>query len=129
MTLAELKKRPPAVKQVEWRGGPVWLRKLSAKDHLELFGRIKQEAAKETDYDADRLATVEFHIDTAIRSLCNEAGVLLKDSEDVRSFLIEGVAFDELIALGKLVLSHSGYDTDEKKTNSVGTKDSPTSSA
>lgn len=132
MSLEELKKLPPSIGTFDWRGGKVRLRKLSAKDHLELFCKIKEESEQQRDGNADRLATVEFHIDIAGRSLCDEHGKLLKDDgmEDVRNFLIEDVAFEELVELGSKVLSYSGYDTGgQKKTNSVGTNDSPTNSA
>lgn len=118
MNLEDLKKLPRACKECDWRGVKVWLRKLSAQDHLELFGRIKQESEAPRDYNADRLATVEFHLNIVSRSLCSESGELLaaSDAAGVREFLIDGVSFDELIQLGDEVLAYSGYGVPEKKS-------------
>lgn len=130
MNLEDLKGRKPTCQEFQWRGGPVWLRKLSAKDHVELFGRIKK-ADKTLDTDGDRMATVNFHVDLVSRSLCDEHGALLKDSSDVREFLMEGVGFSDLVELGAMALRYSGYDPDapEKKPNSQTSSDSPSSSA
>lgn len=131
MNLEDLKSRKPTCQEFQWRGGPVWLRKLSAKDHVELFGRIKEESDKTLDTNGDRMATVNFHLDLVSRSLCDENGSLLKDTADVRAYLMDGVGFTELVDLGAMALRYSGYDPDapEKKTNSQTNSDSPSKSA
>ena len=109
--LEELKHSVRAAKEFDWCGQKIWLRKLSAQDHLDLFGRIK---AAETDSRED---TVAFHVSLVSRTLCDEGGELAAVGDAGKAFLMDGIAFDDLVALGEMSLAHSGYKTAEKKTS------------
>jgi hypothetical protein len=113
MNLEELKKHVRAVTEFEWCGQKIWLRKLSAKDHLELLGRIKDEATKEHTPESSRQATLKYHVTVAARSVADDQGNLLFDTEEGRQTL-EQVGFAELCELGELVLSHNGYGSQKK---------------
>lgn len=116
MNLDDLKKHVRAVTAFEWCGKPIWLRKLSAKDHVDLFGRIKDEADKPHDAATDKYATLTYHVTLAARSMADEQGNLLFDTEDGRQAL-EQVGFVELCELGEVILRHSGYDSQKKSEN------------
>lgn len=116
MNLEELKSRPPAVGKFDWRGGPVWLRKLSAVDYVEL-SKVQEESKTDAD-------SVAFHVEVVRRSLCDEQGTLL--AGDVTGFLRQDVSFAELLALSEQVYE---FSSPEKKTDSLAPKDSPTKSA
>jgi hypothetical protein len=115
MNLEELKKYVRAATEYDWCGRKVSLRKLSAKDHLDIFGRA---AAAETpaDPETDKLETAEFHISIVERALVDQNGALVVANDEGRQWLRNDVAFDDLIALSEMVLKHSGYGA-EKKTS------------
>lgn len=110
MNLESLKAIARQPKQFEWCGQQVWLRKLNAKDHVELFKKIGEEAAANLDPDADREATVAFNLNIVARSLCDEQGNLIADSDEGREFLRSEPGFEDLAKLAELSLAHSGYD-------------------
>lgn len=113
MNLEELKQHARKATEHDWAGRKVFLRKLSAQDHLDLFSRAKT-ADVLPDPEADRRATVEFHINVVARSLANEQCQLLINSDEDRRWLREDVDYDELVNLSELVLAHSGYKTEKK---------------
>jgi len=115
MNLEELKQHVRKATPHDWNGRQVFLRKLSAQDHLDLFGRAKN-AETPPDPEADRRATVEFHINVIARSLADESCQLLITNDEGRRWLREDVDWDDLLALSELVLTHSGFRT-EKKTS------------
>jgi hypothetical protein len=118
MNLEDLRKHVHAVKESRWCGQQVWLRKLSAADHIELFGRIKDASAQPLSPDEDRAATLAFHVNLVARSWCDESGALMVVSDEDRK-LLAMASFTELCELGSQVLAYSGYQTDgapEKKS-------------
>lgn len=118
MNLDDLRKHVCAVTEAKWCGQQVWLRKLSAADHIELFGRIKAANEKPLSPDEDRAATLAFHVNLVARSWADENGTLLADSDEGRALLAQA-GFAELVELGSQVLAISGYETDgapEKKS-------------
>lgn len=118
MNLNDLRKHVCAVTEAKWCGQQVWLRKLSAADHIELFGRIKAANEKPLSPDEDRAATLAFHVNLVARSVSDESGNLLLDDEEGRQ-LVALASFSELVELGSQVLAISGYQTDgapEKKS-------------
>jgi hypothetical protein len=112
MNLEELKNITRAVTSFDWCGRNVLLRKLSAQDHLDLFGKVTGEQP-----DNDRTATVEFHVSVVAKALSDEHGKLIADCDEGRTWLRTEVAYDDLTALGEIVLKHSGYGGAEKKTS------------
>ena len=117
--LETLKKHIRTVTEVEWCGLKVFLRKLSADDHLAIFGQVK--AAGES-----REATVAMHVELVARTWANANGDLEADSDDGRA-TIRQIGFDDLVALGELVLANNGYGNEKKST--AETSCSPLSSA
>lgn len=115
MNLEALKKYTRAGTEYDWCGQKVLLRKLSAQDHLDLFGRAAKADAQ-PDPEADRAATVEFHINIVSRSLVNSDGELLIANDASRAWLRAEVAYDDLCLLSELALKHSGYGGAEKKS-------------
>lgn len=112
MNLEELKARVRAVEQLDWRGETIWLRKLSAKDGLELFGRIKAVESDESRNDRDE--TLAFHVEIVARTLANEKGELVADSDEGRETL-KALGFDELTELGTFALERSGFRENGQK--------------
>lgn len=110
MNLEALKVIARQPKQFDWCGQQVWLRKLNARDHVELFKQIGKEAEVERDAAADREATVAFNLNIVARSLCDEQGNLIADSDEGREFLRSEPGFEDLAKLAELALAHSGYD-------------------
>lgn len=131
MNLEDLKEHVRATKEFEWCGKAVRLRKLSAQDYMALFGRIRQEESKDRTPEEDQKATIEFHVEIVARTWAGDDGELQADSEEGRAAL-GTLPFDELLALGKLSLKHSGFDADageQKKSDSPTPSCSPSISA
>jgi hypothetical protein len=132
MNLEELRKLAICASEYEWLGKKVWLKKLSGKDHQELFCRVQDEEAKERTPAQDNAAAQALNIDIIARSLCSDAaGTLAITTPDVREFFANEVGFTDVSALADMVLSHSGYSVGsaEKKRDSETLTPSPSSSA
>ena len=121
MNLEELEKHILTVKAFDWCGKTVYLRKLNADDHIALFGKITSPE----DAVSDKEATAQFHVELVARALATEAGELTADSDNGRAVL-RRIGYDDLVALGKLVLEHNGYG--EKKSTAE-PNSSPSASA
>jgi hypothetical protein len=115
MNLEALKKYTRTGTKFDWCGQKVLLRKLSAQDHLDLFGRLAKADAQ-PDPEADKAATVEFHINIVARTLVDADGSLQIANDASRAWLKNEVAYDDLCLLSELALKHSGYGGAEKKS-------------
>lgn len=114
MNLEELRKQVCALKEVEWCGRKVWLRKLSAADHIELFSRVKSENTKPLSPEDDLAATLKLQIELVARTACDENDTLLFADEGRE--LLSRVGFADLVDLGGKVLEYSGHAVNEKKS-------------
>jgi len=119
MNLDDLKKHISTATPFEWCAKQIHLRKLSAQDGLILFNRIKKETDEPHTPEVDREKTLAFNADVASKTLADEAGDLLCDSDDGRA-LLKQMSFGELAELSEIALRHSGYGGDEKKANAAG---------
>ena len=128
MTLDELKAIVTAVKEYEWCGRKIHLRKLGAKDHIALFCGVKKDSGEELNPEQDHQATLGYHIEIAARSLASPDGNLIADSDEGRKWL-EGLPFDELVQLGTLILAHTGYQIGDEKKSLPTSNCSPSDSA
>lgn len=109
MTLEALKAVGRQVTEKDWCGQKVYLRKLTAADHLAIFGKAKEEGAKELDPQADREATVAFHIEIVSRSYADSEGNLIAQTEEGQAILRNDVGFYDLVALGDMILADNGF--------------------
>lgn len=114
MTLEELKSIVCTVGAYQWCGRTIHLRKLGAKDHIALFSAIKSDAGKELSPQEDHDAVLRHHVEMTARTLADEQGNLISDSDEGRKYLAS-LPFDDLVSLGVLVMSHSGYTTEPEK--------------
>lgn len=112
--MIDLKKHLRTVTKKEWCGQDVYLRKIGAKDGLALFSSIKQLATENRKPEDDQIETLKFHANVVAKSLANEQGELLFDTEEGREQL-QQVNFHELTELGTMALAHSGYGGETKK--------------
>lgn len=128
MSIEAFKNRVRAVTKVEWCGEQLHLRKIGAKDGLELFTRITGLAAENRGSDEDRIETLNFHANVVSKSVASESGDLLFDTDEGRDTLKQ-INFQELTELGTLVLKHSGYGGGDAKKNLVQSNSSPIDSA
>lgn len=104
-------KRTPT--KFEWCGQPVWILKLTQADHEAVFENVN--GAKPADKATDKQATRNFHVDLIARALANENGELVAESPDLAEQLRTHIAFDDVVALGRIIMRHSGYPiTDEE---------------
>jgi hypothetical protein len=115
MNLEDLQKYVRAGTEYDWCGQKVLLRKLSAQDHLDIFGKVAS-AEPQPDAEADKAETVDFHINIISRSLVNKDGSPIVADDSVRAWLRTAIAFDDLCSLSQLALKHSGYGGAEKKS-------------
>lgn len=107
MNLETLKQYLRTVTEFDWCGNKILLRKLSTADALAMFATLREAGES-------REAVIAFHVELAAKSLANEAGDLEFDNDEGRATLRQ-VGFDDLVALGEIVLKHNGYG-DEKKS-------------
>lgn len=129
MTLDDLKALCCAASEFQWCGRTIYLRKLSAKDHFALFDSVKADEAKDLSPDEDRNAVLRHHVELASRTLAaSPSGELVADSDEGREALAR-LPFDDLVQLGRLVLSHSGYDVHAEKKSLATSNDSASSFA
>lgn len=128
MSIEAFKKHVRAVTKFPWCGQELYLRKIGAKDGLELFTRIKDLASENRSPDQDQIETLNFHANVVSKSVADESGELLFDSDEGRDTLKQ-INFGELTELGTLVLKHSGYGGGDAKKNSPPNNSSPTDSA
>jgi hypothetical protein len=110
-----LKEYVRAGTEFDWCGQKVLLRKLSAQEHLDLFGKASS-AEQPSDAEADRADTVAFHINIIANSLLNSDGTLAVTNDASRAVLRDDVAYDDLCLLSELALKHSGYGAEQKKS-------------
>jgi hypothetical protein len=115
MNLESLKKRLATVKKVEWNGETIYLRKIGAADGMAMVGAIGKLKEQNLDTQQDREATINFHVTAISKSLADAQGNLQLNSEDAIESLKQ-LPFDDLVSLGDLVLAHSGFGGDEKKS-------------
>jgi hypothetical protein len=113
MNLESLQRHIKAVKEFEWRGHRVHLRKIGAKDGIALFATIRDLDGNPRTEDEDRRDTLCFNASVVSKSLANESGELLFDSDEGRETL-QQVNFYELSELSDLALAHSGKDGQKK---------------
>lgn len=123
MNLTDLEKHIRTVTAFEWCGQTVHFRKLTAEDHIALFGKL--QSADTADGHA---ATAAFHVEVVARSWADESGELVANSDEGREKL-RLVGFNDLVALGKLALKFNGYDEVDEKKSTAGPTCSPSDCA
>ena len=104
-----------AVTKFEWCGQPVWLVKLTQADHEAIWGT---DTSTPKDDSEDKARLRNFYIDVLARSLVNEAGEFVASNGEAEDFFRTKVALDDLTALGRLSMRHSGYPVDEEQKKS-----------
>lgn len=114
MNLEAIQKHLRAVTKMEWQGHDIYLRKLGATDGIEIFTSIKSLSSENRTPHDDMVQTAKFNSKVISKSLSDEAGNLLLDSDEGRTTL-EALNFHELTELGEIVLKHSGYGGTVKK--------------
>lgn len=110
-----VQKRLAAVTEKDWNGEKVYLRKLGANQGLAFVKAVGERAEQKLSQADDRAAIILLHATNISKSFCDTSGKLLYDSEDGIAQL-STLPFDELVSLGDLVLNHSGFGADEKKS-------------
>lgn len=124
MNLEALRRVINQPKQFEWNGETVWLKKIGAADGLAFFAKIKELEAQTLTEAQDREATLDYYARAIAKSLCDEAGLLVADSEEGIDTL-KTVNFNDLVQLGDTVLRHSGFRGDEEAKKNLATTSSP----
>ena len=113
MNLESLRALKNAPAELSWNGQPIYLRKLGARDGVELYDGIRSKEKAVASGEDDHMATVKFHVNIISRSVCDASGKLCMDTDEAKSEL-ENLSFDLLVSLGELVLSHSGFGGEKK---------------
>lgn len=128
MNLESLKKRIATVKAFEWKGETIHLRKIGAADGMAMVGAIGKLKEQRLDNQQDREATINFHVTAISKSVADEQGTLKLDSPEAIEVLKQ-LPFDDLVALGDLVLSHSGFGGGDEKKSTQPTNGQPSDCA
>lgn len=115
MNLEAIQKHLRTVTQKEWMGNIIYLRKIGAKDGIEIFNSIKELASKDRNPAEDQMETVKFNAKIISKAMADEVGELVLDNDDGRE-LLAAMNFKELTELGQIVLEHSGYGGEKKST-------------
>jgi hypothetical protein len=115
MTLEQLFALTAKPTKFEWQGETVYLRKITARDGAALTARIVDLAKQDLGAAQDLEATFEYHAGLVSKSLCDEHGTLLCDTDEGRESLKARLSFDLLEELANLVLQHNGFNRDAKK--------------
>lgn len=115
MNLETLKAFVRKVEQVQWNGQTLYLRKIGASDGAALIEKIKALSGESLNESRDRDETINFHAAAISKSVADEHGNLLLDSDEARDEL-KAMAFSELVELGELVLKHSGFGSEKKSS-------------
>lgn len=114
MNLEAIQKHLRTVTKMEWEGKVIYLRKIGAADGIEIFTSIKSLASENRSPHDDMTETMKFNAKVISKSLADESGELVLDSDEGRATL-ENMNFNELAELGELALRHSGYGGSAKK--------------
>lgn len=114
MTDAVQKRMRTATKK-DWNGVEVYLRKLGANRTLKYLTEVTELKEKKLSPAEDRAAILNLHSTNISQSYCNENGDLIYGTPEGLADLLN-LPFDDLVSLGDLVLDHSGFGVDEKKS-------------
>jgi hypothetical protein len=115
MNLEALRQRIARVESFNWNGETVYLRKIGAVDGMSLVGQVASIKDKTLGPQDDRAATLNFHATAISKSLADKDGKLVCDSQEGIDVLKQ-LNFDDLTSLGDIVLKHSGFSGNEKKS-------------
>lgn len=122
-----VQKRISNATEKDWNGEKVYLRKLGADQVLAFLRTVTAEKDKSRTPEEERDQTADLHARNVSKSYADKDGNLTYDSDEGIATL-KKLPFDELVSLGDLVLAHTGYGSDEKKSTQPANS-SPSSSA